>query len=160
MAIGERIKRMRNLRKMTQKQLGIMIGFAPNTADVRIAQYETGKRTPKEKYVEAIASLLRIEKTALTVPDIDTYLGLYQTLFTLEDLHGIKIKDIDGEKCLTVDIYDRTNSSPANISAFFTDWYKKAEKLKSGEITQDQYDDWRYNYPQSVTINRDKTRWP
>ncbi|MDR1496455.1 MAG: helix-turn-helix domain-containing protein [Clostridiales Family XIII bacterium] len=160
MAIGERIKRMRNLRKMTQKQLGIMIGFSPNTADVRIAQYETGKRTPKGKYVEAIASLLGVEESALTVPDIDTYLGLYQTLFALEDVHGIRIKDIDGEKCLTVDIYDRTNSSPATISDFFRDWCKKAEELSIGEITQEQYDDWRYNYPRSVVINRDKKRWP
>ncbi|WP_314686369.1 hypothetical protein [uncultured Bifidobacterium sp.] len=26
-------------------------------------------------------------------------------------------------------------------------WQKEAEKLKSGEITQEQYDAWRYTYP-------------
>jgi transcriptional regulator with XRE-family HTH domain len=153
MAIGERIKRMRNLRKMTQKQLGIMIGFAPNTADVRVAQYETGTRTPKEKYVEAIASLLRVEKTALTVPDIDTYLGLYQMLFALEDLYDIKVNKIDDRICLMLETGDHLND-------MFFDWYEHKEQLENGEITKNEYDDWRYNYPASVTINRDKTRWP
>jgi transcriptional regulator with XRE-family HTH domain len=150
MAIGERIKRMRNLRKMTQKQLGIMIGFAPNTADVRVAQYETGTRTPKEKYVETIASLLRVEKTALTVPDIDTYLGLYQTLFALEDLYDIKVNKIDDRICLTLETGNHLND-------MFSVWHERKEQLENGEITKNKYDDWRYNYPASVAINRDKT---
>ncbi len=48
MAIGERIKRARNFRKLTQKELGLAVGFEENTADVRIAQYESNTRTPKE----------------------------------------------------------------------------------------------------------------
>ena len=42
MAIGERIKYFRNLRGMTQKYLGQIVGFPIKTADVRMAQYETG----------------------------------------------------------------------------------------------------------------------
>ena len=48
MAIGERIRFIRNLRGMTQKWLGQAVGFPPKTADVRMAQYESGSRTPKE----------------------------------------------------------------------------------------------------------------
>ena len=48
MAIGERIRFFRNLRGMTQKLLGIQVGFPEKTADIRIAQYESGTRTPKE----------------------------------------------------------------------------------------------------------------
>ena len=44
MAIGERIRYIRNLRNMTQKWLGMAIGFDEKTADVRIAQYESGTR--------------------------------------------------------------------------------------------------------------------
>ena len=47
MAIGERIHFIRSLRGMTQKYLGMMVGFSEKTADVRMAQYETGARTPK-----------------------------------------------------------------------------------------------------------------
>ena len=51
MAIGERIHYFRLLRGMTQKQLGNAVGFTENTADVRIAQYESGVRTPKAEIV-------------------------------------------------------------------------------------------------------------
>ena len=47
MAIGERIRFIRNLRGMTQKYLGTAIGFTEKTADVRMAQYESGSRTDK-----------------------------------------------------------------------------------------------------------------
>ena len=47
MAIGERIHFLRNLRGMTQKYLGQAVGFPEKTADVRMAQYESGTRTPK-----------------------------------------------------------------------------------------------------------------
>lgn len=29
----------------------------------------------------------------------------------------------------------------------FNTWYQQAEKLESGEITKEQYDQWRYTYP-------------
>ena len=42
MAIGERIRFIRNLRGMTQKYLGTLVGFPEKTADIRMAQYEAG----------------------------------------------------------------------------------------------------------------------
>ena len=29
----------------------------------------------------------------------------------------------------------------------FNAWYQQAEKLESGEITKEEYDQWRYTYP-------------
>ena len=42
MNIGENIKNARNLRGLTQKELGMKLGFDEKSADVRIAQYESG----------------------------------------------------------------------------------------------------------------------
>ena len=54
MAIGERIHHFRLLRGFTQKYLGQQLGFSDSQADVRIAQYEKGARSPKEKYLKRI----------------------------------------------------------------------------------------------------------
>ena len=43
--MGDKIHRIRDFRGMTQKQLGIAVGFDEKSADVRIAQYESGTRT-------------------------------------------------------------------------------------------------------------------
>ena len=41
MTVGEKIKKIRTFRGMTQKELGLAIGFEEKGADNRIAQYET-----------------------------------------------------------------------------------------------------------------------
>ena len=147
MSIGERIRYIRNLRGMTQKELGKAIGFDDRTADIRIAQYESGTRTPKANYVEAIAKALNVKMYALNVPETDTYLGLIHTLFALEDTYGIKINSIDGELCLTL---DKHNKNYITMFEMLNDWRNQAEKLKNDEISKDEYDDWKYNYPSIV----------
>jgi len=153
MAIGERIRYIRNLRGMTQKWLGMAIGFDEKTADVRMAQYESGTRTPKENYVADIAKVLSVSPKALDLPDIDSYVGLAHTLFALEDIYGIQIGYIDGELCLRLD----KSKSMTYISMLdiFTAWQQEAEKLKNGDINKEEYDAWRYNYP-SLEVERFK----
>ena len=147
MAIGERIRYIRNLRGMTQKYLGMAIGFSEGTADVRMAQYESGARTPKENMIADIANVLGVCPAALALPEIDNYVGLAHTLFALEDMYGFKISSIDGELCITLD----KSKGMTYVSMFdiFNAWRKESDKLKSGEITKDEYNAWRYNYPKS-----------
>ena len=73
MAIGERIHFFRTLRGMTQKYLGMALGFPEKSADVRLAQYENGSRTPKADVTTALADVLDVSPKALDVPDIDSY---------------------------------------------------------------------------------------
>jgi len=72
MAIGERIRFFRIMRGMTQKSLGTLLGFPEKSADVRLAQYETGTRTPKAELTASLAHALDMSPHALTVPDIDS----------------------------------------------------------------------------------------
>ncbi len=151
MAIGERIRFFRNLRGMTQKYLGVQVGFPEKTADIRMAQYESGSRTPKADLTNTLAKVFEVSPQALTVPDIDSYNGLMHTLFTLEDLYGLKITELDGEMCLHLDKGMGTNY--ITMFEMFSAWKEQAEKYKNGEITKEEYDHWRYNYPESVTFN-------
>lgn len=145
MAIGERIRFIRNLRGITQKSLGTAVGFDDKAADVRMAQYESGTRTPKEKLVSNLANVLDVSPYALTVPNIDSYVGLMHTLFALEDLYGLIVNSIDGELCLTLD--KTKGSTYLSMFDMFNTWQHEAEKLKAGTITKEEYDTWRYNYP-------------
>ena len=145
MAIGERIRFIRNLRGMTQKYLGTQVGFPEKTADIRMAQYEAGTRTPKEDLTYALANALGVSPHALNVPDIDSYLGLIHTLFVLEDLYGLTIEERDGEVLFRVN--PRKGEDAAHLSEMVCDWAPVAEKFRAGEISKDDYDKWRYNYP-------------
>jgi len=152
MAIGERIRFIRNLRGMTQKWLGIAVGFPERAADVRMAQYEAGTRKPKENLVNDLARVLEVSPAALDVPNIESYVSLMHTLFALEDLYGLKIGNIDGEVCLRLDKSHDTNY--LSMFDMFSAWEKEATKLQNGEITKEGYDQWRYNYPKFDTSGK------
>ena len=149
MAIGERIRFFRILRGMTQKYLGQAIGFPEKSADVRLAQYETGTRTPKADLTASLAKILDVSPQALAVPDIDSYIGLMHTLFTLEDRYGLQIDEADDKICLKVDV--RKGKDAAELHKMLCAWRQVAAMLKAGEITQEEYDRWRYHYPEFDT---------
>ena len=145
MAIGERIRFFRNLRGMTQKELGQMVGFPEKTADIRMAQYESGSRSPKAELTENLAGALGVSPLALSVPDIDSYLGLMHTLFTLEDRYGLTVETSETGVSLRVD--PRKGKDAAELFEMLTEWAEQAEKYRNGKINREDYDKWRYNYP-------------
>lgn len=146
MAIGERIHFFRTMRGMTQKYLGMLLGFPEKSADVRLAQYETGARTPKADLTASLANVLGVSPLALSVPDIDSYLGLMHTLFTLEDRYGLVIDEAEGDVCLRVNV--RQGKDVARLHEMLCSWRQAAAMLKAGEISQEDYDRWRYRYPE------------
>ena len=113
---------------------------------MRIAQYESGTRSPKEKYTVDIANALNVSPKALDVPEIDSDIGLAHTLFALEDIYGIHTHELDGEVYLRLD--KSRGDTYLSLFELFKLWNKETDKLKNGELTKDEYDHWRYNYPQ------------
>ena len=152
MAIGERIHFFRLLRGMTQKFLGIAVGFPEKSADVRMAQYETGTRTPKADMTAELAKVLDVCPQALNVPDIDTNIGLMHTLFALEDIYGLEVCESEGEVHLRVNVY--RSHKAIQLLGKLRAWNQTFDKLKNGEITQEEYDRWRYRYPEFDTYER------
>ena len=146
MATGERIRFFRNLRGMTQKALGTLLGFPPSSADVRMAQYESEDRTPKADLTAAIAEVLEVSPRAIAVPDIDSMDGLMHTLFTLEDRKLLRIQSIDGAICLRAEIAEG-GVRAADLDQRLHAWQEQAARLHAGEIAQEDYDRWRYSYP-------------
>lgn len=139
----------RLMRGMTQKYLGTAVGFPERSADVRLAQYETGTRKPKADLTNALAQVLDVSPQALDVPDIDSYIGLMHTLFTLEDIYGLSVSESDGEVCLKVD-KDKGKDAYELLQMLHA-WKEQADRLSSEEISREEYDKWRYHYPEFDT---------
>ena len=152
MAIGGRIRFFRTKKGVTQKYLGQVVGFPERSADVRMAQYETGSRTPKADLTRTLAGFFEVSTDALTVPDIDSDIGLMHTLFALEDIRGLTIGEIDGEICLKLD--KSKGKTYVDMLEMLSAWAEQAKKLEAGEITREDYDRWRYNYPKYDTTRK------
>ena len=154
MAIGERIKRVRNLRKLTQKELGLAIGFEENTADVRVAQYESGTRTPKEDMLQKIAEVLDVNYRSLYEPTLYAAEDVMYTLFELDEHYGIQIHDdpLDNDPAENLSV----NFGSRLINDFLFEWQQRKKDLADGVISKAEYMEWKLNWPQSAGKNPSK----
>lgn len=82
----------------------------------------------------------------LSVPDIDSYVGLMHTLFTLDDNYGLTISEMDGEVCLKVDV--QKSKDVARLHEMLCSWHQPVAMLETGESSKEDYDKWRYHYPE------------
>ena len=94
---------------------------------------------------ERLAGVLGVSPLALSVPDIDSYLGLMHTLFTLEDRYGLTVEK--GENGVSMRVDTRKGKDAAELSEMLNAWVEQAEKYRKGDMSHEDYDKWRYNYP-------------
>lgn len=76
------------------------------------------------------------------------YIG---TISRLEDIYGLKIDKLEDEVCIRLD--KNRGTSYISLLERFTAWQKEAEKYRNGEISKEEYDRWRYTYPE-VEVQR------
>lgn len=168
-SIGGKIKRIRELKGLTQKELGIKCGFSASTADVRIAQYEGGKKIPREKALKDIAEALEIYEGALFDADFLPLNNMYHALFDIEDFHGLHPVEIDGKFFLefggpTIFGRDAYNQEFLSFLKLWNEMRQKyapsstdSEMLKKEKKTS--YSLWRYGYPlNEATENTERLR--
>ena len=78
------------------------------------------------------------------------HIGLMRTLFALEDIYGLTISETDGEVCLKIS----KGKAAEELLQMLTAWQEQAAKLTTEEISREEYDQWRYNYPKFDTTQQ------
>lgn len=153
MAIGDKIKKIRVKRGMTQKELGLAIGFNERTADVRMAQYESGTRVPKEAVIVKIAEVLKVNADYLMAPAIDKTEEIVQALIYLDELNQLKM---EAEEYTTPEGENlrRIKLSLTYLDNYLEEWYDKKRALENEKISQEEYYEWKINWPNSSETYR------
>ena len=108
--------------------------------------------TPKEDLVKTLAGVLEVSPLALQIPDIDSYLGFIHTLFAVEDLYGIRVEKNENEVHIVFD--GNKPNVDRSVLQMLSAWAEQADKYRNGEISKEQYDQWRYTYPEQDTTQR------
>lgn len=148
MAVGDRIKRARKFRNMSLRELGVALGFDEKSADVRIAQYESNKRTPKKDLLERIAEVLDVNYRALYEPTLYAAEDVMYTLFELDEHYPISIhKVIDDSDPYYLEEHMSVNFNYELLDGFFKEWLIRKQELQDGAISKEQYEEWKLNWP-------------
>ena len=100
MTVGENIRRIRQERNLTQKQLGELV----DASEAYVRAYESGRRNPKPKSLEAIAKALAVNVEVLTNSDFDGIKAMHKLfqVFRQYDGHLFEYQDQDGNDMVAV----------------------------------------------------------
>lgn len=112
---GMRIRHFRILCGMTQKALGMAVGFPQDSADVRIAQYESGARTPKQNLLCQMAQTLGVSPPALAIPRIRTPEELCSLLMALENECGIVLSPQSDNAKAIYELFDERKKNDEKL---------------------------------------------
>ncbi|MBR5364259.1 MAG: helix-turn-helix transcriptional regulator [Oscillospiraceae bacterium] len=125
---------------MTQKQLGMAVSFDDKSADVRIAQYESGTRTPKQALVEQLAEVLDANTRFLADDEILGTEGVMMMLFELDEHYPISIADCE-------DGNNRKDIVFGSIlmTDLLSEWQIRKKDLADGKISKAEYMEWKLN---------------
>lgn len=150
-AIGDRIRRLRNLRGMTQKELGLAVGFSEATADVRVAQYESGTRTPKKDMINRLSEALDVSYRAIYESTMYEAEDLMYTLFELDEHYPIRLyESIDISNPYSPERHVGINFRSAALNEYIKEWQQRKKELDDGLITESEYMEWKWGWPQTM----------
>lgn len=94
MTVGENIRRIRQERHLTQRQLGEMVG----ASEAYIRAYESGRRNPKPASLEKIAEALAVNPEVLANSDFDGIKAIHRLFQIFRQYDGslFEYQDKDG----------------------------------------------------------------
>ena len=166
MTIGGKIKKIRIFRGMTQRELGVAVGFDEKGADNRIAQYETNYRVPKKELLDKFAKVLRVNRQNFYTDVDGSAEDFMRTFFWMdEDCEGaIRLFQLSRKpgpeskskelKASYTDNLEWPEKAPVGIffqysvvDDFMHEWLMRQQELNRGEITRDEYFEWKLNWP-------------
>ena len=137
MKLGEKIKLVRKHRGLTQRELGERLHLDGNVAN-RIAQYESGFRTPKEDRIQEIARVLNVRKENFFVK-AETPEDIIRLLIWFAWDHGCGWSvPID-----TILLFDNFEE----VEKLLKEWYSQKKKLRTRTITGAEYLEWMLQWP-------------
>ena len=139
--MGMKIRTLRARRGMTQKELADAAGLGESA----LRSYELGARYPKRKHLESLAKALKVRPEAFEVYGIENELQFIHMLFNFEQTFKLE-PDREGSPSLR-------SYGCGMVPKALMDWGKKLAQLEEGEITHEEYEDWKDTYNPAISAH-------
>lgn len=179
MNIGKKIKFVQKLRKMTQQELGVAVGLEEKGAANCIAQYECDYRVPQKDMLIDMATAMDINPLNFVSAVSRSAEDIMQTFFCIdEDNRGTinlfsLIRSNKKEKVATKAVvqyddkdYHWPDEPPVGmwlnygfVDEFMREWMIRKQKLSKKEITENEYLEWKLNWPDTCGKFDAKKGW-
>ena len=142
MISGSKLKELRLLRGLTQKELAIK----SELTDAAIRNYELGNRSPSREQMRKIANALECDISALIDHDPVSSFEIFQIIFDYEEFIKLRPLIEEGTQALM--------SQDINFNDFLIEWDEMRKKHYNEEITDDEFRDWKLSYPKKSRLKK------
>lgn len=152
--IGDRIRRIRTEKGMSQAELGAIIGL---NAD-RIQKYENGARNPKSDMLKQIANALGVSTLALTDPNTASHIGAMYAFFELEENFGATITEGANGHSIALS-FDQQNELYNHLKRWLLEYETLQARLRASASDDEkvefikEYHEWKWNYPCNLSTS-------
>ena len=157
MTLGEKIRKYRLLHNLKQKDLGMMIGFSPATADSRIRKYEGDIMAPKSDIRNKLVQALDVDYSALSDIDIRSIEDVIRVFFFMEEYLGFEIEkvDLDNYQFFSKDKVYFQERDLKNLNSYIYIWQQQNKNLLNAkndneEDSSREYDLWKSRFPRDI----------
>lgn len=144
MISGRKLKELRLLRQLTQKELAYMSGLT----DAAIRNYELGNRSPSEEQLRKIADALDCDASALVDHSPLTIFEFMQIIFDYEK--ELNIRPLVEGSTTGLMFHNET------FNDFIIEWDEMRKKHYNGEISDDDFRNWKLSYPKKSKFLKTK----
>lgn len=135
--LGQRIKKIRNMRGLTQKALALKAGIS----EITIQSYELEIRRPKPEQLNKIAMALDVDIAFLMPCKIDSRMAFMALMFDLIDEYGnIVIENKGGTILFGI---DHLNNMRENLQL-------AEAKSAYDKLSVEEFKEWLINYPPKI----------
>ncbi len=135
---GRKIRRLRTHRQIPAK----VLGKPYRISEASMLQYELGIRSVSEEKLKNIASALGARPSVLRSRHLAGIEDAMQVLFELADLFELEPSLQDGQVVLSAPFSD--------LNKYLKEWAEQYQKYKDGELTEEQYQEWKDYFPFSL----------
>ncbi|NLY09974.1 MAG: helix-turn-helix transcriptional regulator [Tissierellia bacterium] len=142
MISGSKLKELRLLRGLTQKELAIK----SELTDAAIRNYELGNRSPSREQMRKIANALECDISALIDHTPISSFEFMQILFDYEV--ELKIRPLVEDSTIGLLSHDM------NLNDFLIEWDEMRKKHYNGEISDEEFEDWKLSYPKKSRLKK------
>ncbi|MGO4943679.1 helix-turn-helix domain-containing protein [Streptococcus alactolyticus] len=148
MTLGQKLRKIRIFRNMTQKEVGEKSDIQ-GTADIRMLQYEHDKRKPLMNRLKKIATALSCNIKAISYEMDESPEDLMELLFWMEEerpgcIQFMTVATPNEDQQVALYFND------ALINDYLHEWDLKKIQLACDLITEDEYFDWKINWPEKI----------
>ncbi len=152
--VGEKIRKYRLFRKMTQKQLAELCGLSESA----IRNYELGNRIPDDSTIRDISDALEIDSALLRDIDPNDITSMEYLFMELENIYGLVPRFIDGELHL---IFEKPSENASNIDIInhyfledmLLDWCAARDAFLNGQLSLEEYETWKIAHSDIIGID-------